>query len=174
MKTLPLALAALLWMADATRAQEMPEVPCGNLHFRIAGNEFVSTCRALELQETDARWRQESIFAQNATGVYLVLRAKPLSVRTYMKEISPRRAADAAGIRDIQDWGREMRLEGYRAHGFTGKLPTGVRLQCLAFARNATPTGGVQAQILGVYCTAPDSPMDEAAASQILQRIQAN
>ncbi len=174
MKILPLALAALLWMADAAPAQEMPEVPCDKLHFRIAGNEFVSTCRALERQGTDGRWRQESIFAQNATGVYVVLRAMPLSGRTAMKDVSPRRAADAAGIRDIQDWSREMRLEGYRAHGFTGTSPTGVLMRCLAFARNPTRTGGAQAQTIGVYCTAPDSPMDEAAAIQILQRIQAN
>jgi hypothetical protein len=169
------AAAALATMAGLAQAQEMPEVACAKLHFRIAGDEFTSTCRAQERQGLEARWREEFIFAEGVTGVYIVSRAIPASAHSYMVPISPRRAAEGAGLRGIENWGEEMRVEGYRAHPFTALSPSGqFRFQCLAFAKNPAPTGGPHLQILGVYCTDPESSMDQAAAQEILERIQAN
>jgi hypothetical protein len=175
MKPMMVLAAALLTMAGSAHAQEMPEVACGKLHFRIAGEEFTSTCRAAERQGLEVRWREEFLFAESVTGVYIVSRAIPASARSYMVPVSPRRAADGAGLRGIEDWGEEMRVEGYRAHPFTAVSPSGqFRFRCLAFAKNPAPTGGPQLQILGVYCTDPESAMDQATAREVLERIEAN
>ena len=113
--------------------------------------------------------------AEGKTGVYVVSRSIPLSGHAYMVAVSPRSAAERAGLRDIGEWGEQMRIGGYRAHGFTALPPGGEdRLRCLAFARNPPPAGGAQMQVLGVYCTMPGAAMDEAAAAQVLERIQAN
>ena len=174
MRSLRLTAALILSVAAPAAAQEMPQVDCDRLHFRIVGEQFERTCRAMERQGEEGRWRQELIVAEGMTGIYAVSRAIPVSGHGYMLPVSPRSAADRAGLRDIEDWGEQMRIKDYRAHGFTARPPEGQdRLRCLAFVRNPAPTGGAQIQIVGVYCTVPGAAMDEAAA-QVLERIQAN
>lgn len=169
------ACLALLSAALPVRAEELQEVPCGALHFRIAGEEFAAACRAAERADTEVRWREELMVAESPTGIYVVSRAIPVSGHTHMQPIKPRRAAEAAGLRAIEDWGEEMRIDGYRAHAFTAQPPSGEdRLQCLAFVRNPATTGGAHPQILGIYCTLTGAPMDPSAAGVVLHRIEAN
>ena len=175
LRSLRLTAALILSVAAPAAAQEMPQVDCDRLHFRIVGEEYERTCRAMERQGDEGRWRQEHIVAEGMTGIYAVSRAIPVSGHGYMLPVSPRSAAERAGLRDIEDWGEQMRIEGYRAHGFTARPPEGRdRLRCLAFVRNPAPTGGAQIQIVGVYCTLPGAAMDKAAAAQVLERIEAN
>ena len=175
MRALAVLCLALLCAAQPVRAGELQEVSCDKLHFRIVGEEFAPTCRAAERADTEVRWREELMLAQSPTGIYVVSRAIPVSGHTHMVPIKPRRAAEATGVRAIADWGEEMRINRYRAHAFTAQPPSGEeRLQCLAFVRNPAPTGGAHPQIFGIYCTAPETPMDQAAAGEVLQRIEAN
>ena len=175
MRSPRLTAALILSLAAPAAAQEMPQVDCDRLHFRIVGDHFERSCRAVERQGEEVRWRQELIVAEAKTGIYVVSRAIPLSGHGYMLPVSPRSAAERAGLRDIEDWGEQMRIEGYRAHGFTALPPRGEdRLRCLAFAKNPPPAGGTQMQVIGVYCTLPGAAMDEAAATQVLERIQTN
>jgi hypothetical protein len=165
---------ALLWAAQPVAAQELRDVPCERLHFKIAGQEFASACSVAEKQDSEGRWRDELVVAESRTEFYVVSRAVPISGHTYMRAIKPRRVADAA-LRDIEDWGKEMRVEGYRAYAFTALPPDDDgRLQCLAFVRNPPPIGAAHPQIVGIYCTVPGTPMDRSAAGEFLQRIEAN
>jgi hypothetical protein len=175
MRGLALACAALLCAAHPLRAEGLQDVPCGTLHFRIAGADADAACRAAELSDTEVRWREELMVATSPAGIYVVSRAIPVSGHTHMLPIKPRRAAEASGLRAIEDWGEEMQIEGYRTHAFTAEPPSGeVRLRCLAFVRNPAPTGGAQPQIVGTFCTLPGVAIDESAASEILQTIEAN
>jgi hypothetical protein len=166
---------ALLCAAHPLRAEGLQDVPCSTLHFRIAGAEADAACRAAERSDTEVRWREELMVATDRAGIYVVSRAIPVSGHTHMLPIKPRRAAEAAGLRAIEDWGEEMRIEGYRTHAFTAEPPSGgARLRCLAFVKNPAPTGGAQPQIAGTYCTVPGNPIDGSFAAAILHTIEAN
>ena len=172
-RALALAFAALVSAVQPARAQEMPEVPCDQVHVRIAGEGFLSTCHARDRRGSEGGWREELVMAARETEFYVVSRAKPVSMQTYMTHVDPRRVIDAAGLRAVEDWSGRMGVAGYRSYTFTG-LPPDVdeRLQCLTFVKNPPEIRGAHQQIVGVYCRVPDAPIDEAAAERILDRIR--
>ena len=174
MRPLLLALLALATLGGSALAQDAPEVPCGELHFRIAGEDLLSTCRAVERQSVDGRWREEVIVARAITGLFVVVRDTPITTRVRMARFSPREIAQKLDFQDIEDWSAEMRVGNYRAHSFTGSWGgEESRLRCLSFAQNSPATSGTRARVLGIYCTALANPLDEAVADELLQRIQA-
>jgi hypothetical protein len=173
MRAFALALVALVAAVQPARAQKMPEVPCDQVHFRIAGEGILSTCRARDRQGSEGRWREELVMAGSETELFVVSRAKPASMRTYMTHVDPRRIIDAAGLRAVEDWGGRMAVGGYRAYTFTGLPPNDdERLQCLTFVKNPPEIRGAHPQIVGVYCRVPSGPIDEPAAERILERIR--
>ena len=158
----------------AQAEQRLSEVPCEGLHVRISGNDVLPTCRTVEVQESDGRWRAEVITAKNTSGAYLLERAVALSARAHLLDRSPRSVAEGFGFENIQDWSPEMRIAGYRVHTYTGSTRGGTELlRCMAYAKSTSrPRAGFGERLNGVYCTSFLNPLDESTAAQILQRIE--
>ena len=74
-------LVAALSASPVVAAERLLEVPCEELHVRISGDDYLPTCRAADIQESDGRWRAEVITANNTNGAYLLERAVALSAR---------------------------------------------------------------------------------------------
>ena len=173
MRALALAVAALVWAGQPVRADEMSEAPCDTLHVRVVGEALLSSCYARDQRDSEGAWREELVVAWSETEFYVVSRAKPASMHTFMTHVDPRRAVEAAGLREAEDWGEVMPVAGYRAYSFTALPPEEEhRMQCLTFARNPPEIRGAYQQILGVFCRLPAASIDEAAAGAILDRIR--
>ena len=168
-------LVAALSASPVVAAERLLEVPCDELHVRIVGDDYLPTCRAAEIQESDGRWRTEVITANNTSGAYLVERAVALSARAHLHDRSPRSVAEGFGFENIQEWSREMHIAGYRVHTYTGTTRGGTEpLRCMAYAKSTSrPRAGFGERLNGVYCTSVLNPLDEATAAQILGRIEA-